>query len=117
MNAWKISRNLGLALLLCASLAVAQDQKQDATPFDPNSPLQPLDTTSGGMSRAAANKPPIGAARGVDASYDSEAYDPSQVTPDQNTLAGAEPFTIGSCLLYTSPSPRDGLLSRMPSSA
>ena len=28
------------------------------------------------------------------------------------------PFSIiGSCLLYTSPSPRDGLLSRMPSSA
>ena len=25
--------------------------------------------------------------------------------------------TIGTCLLYTSPSPRDGLLSRMPSSA
>ena len=24
---------------------------------------------------------------------------------------------IGACLLYTSPSPRDGLLSRMPSSA
>ena len=24
---------------------------------------------------------------------------------------------IGTCLLYTSPSPRDGLLSRMPSSA
>ena len=24
---------------------------------------------------------------------------------------------VGSCLLYTSPSPRDGLLSRMPSSA
>ena len=24
---------------------------------------------------------------------------------------------MGSCLLYTSPSPRDGLLSRMPSSA
>ena len=24
---------------------------------------------------------------------------------------------IGGCLLYTSPSPRDGLLSRMPSSA
>ena len=28
---------------------------------------------------------------------------------------GADPF--GPCLLYTSPSPRDGLLSRMPSSA
>ena len=25
--------------------------------------------------------------------------------------------TAGPCLLYTSPSPRDGLLSRMPSSA
>ena len=30
----------------------------------------------------------------------------------------SESFTYGySCLLYTSPSPRDGLLSRMPSSA
>ena len=27
------------------------------------------------------------------------------------------PLTVGGCLLYTSPSPRDGLLSRMPSSA
>ena len=27
------------------------------------------------------------------------------------------PTTLNSCLLYTSPSPRDGLLSRMPSSA
>ena len=26
-------------------------------------------------------------------------------------------FVIATCLLYTSPSPRDGLLSRMPSSA
>ena len=26
-------------------------------------------------------------------------------------------FRFGVCLLYTSPSPRDGLLSRMPSSA
>ena len=28
-----------------------------------------------------------------------------------------QPMTVLSCLLYTSPSPRDGLLSRMPSSA
>ena len=28
-----------------------------------------------------------------------------------------EKFKAGFCLLYTSPSPRDGLLSRMPSSA
>ena len=30
---------------------------------------------------------------------------------------GGNPGQIFSCLLYTSPSPRDGLLSRMPSSA
>ena len=28
-----------------------------------------------------------------------------------------KPFNLNICLLYTSPSPRDGLLSRMPSSA
>ena len=32
-------------------------------------------------------------------------------------LYGANAATMLSCLLYTSPSPRDGLLSRMPSSA
>ena len=32
------------------------------------------------------------------------------------TLSGTT-ITFSSCLLYTSPSPRDGLLSRMPSSA
>ena len=31
--------------------------------------------------------------------------------------ARASASGTGSCLLYTSPSPRDGLLSRMPSSA
>ena len=45
---------------------------------------------------------------------------------DQIRINGAEtvvssashsPGTAGNCLLYTSPSPRDGLLSRMPSSA
>ena len=34
-------------------------------------------------------------------------------TPTEAAAVGA----LGSCLLYTSPSPRDGLLSRMPSSA
>ena len=35
---------------------------------------------------------------------------------DHGALIG-DFVTISSCLLYTSPSPRDGLLSRMPSSA
>ena len=32
-------------------------------------------------------------------------------------IVGPAAQTYGYCLLYTSPSPRDGLLSRMPSSA
>ena len=44
---------------------------------------------------------------------------PYRTTPQllQETVAGATQVMISSCLLYTSPSPRDGLLSRMPSSA
>ena len=34
-----------------------------------------------------------------------------------NNLRGDLAAKLGICLLYTSPSPRDGLLSRMPSSA
>ena len=41
---------------------------------------------------------------------------------DVTVTGGTEAYTYswdmdGTCLLYTSPSPRDGLLSRMPSSA
>ena len=45
---------------------------------------------------------------------------PSATAGDIVCLAGIDDITIGetiTCLLYTSPSPRDGLLSRMPSSA
>ena len=35
----------------------------------------------------------------------------------RNYAMGESEKRIGTCLLYTSPSPRDGLLSRMPSSA
>ena len=50
-------------------------------------------------------------------------YDKSWEIPIQIELLGKITFhlknniTYSSCLLYTSPSPRDGLLSRMPSSA
>ena len=37
-----------------------------------------------------------------------------EAEPDMTVIEEAE---SGDCLLYTSPSPRDGLLSRMPSSA
>ena len=36
---------------------------------------------------------------------------------DEAALAAMIADLSGTCLLYTSPSPRDGLLSRMPSSA
>src|SRR5665213_3405397 len=96
MKAWKISGTLGFALLLCVGSAMAQDPRQGVPPIDLNAPLQPLDTTTGGPSQPAPNRPPIGAARGVDAPFASQTYDPSQVTPDPNTLAGAAPFTLGS---------------------
>ena len=38
-------------------------------------------------------------------------------TKDEHLVAGISLVKHTSCLLYTSPSPRDGLLSRMPSSA
>ena len=48
----------------------------------------------------------------------------SLIATDTTLYSSATPLTQGShgaglwvCLLYTSPSPRDGLLSRMPSSA
>ena len=40
-----------------------------------------------------------------------------QATKDAGIIAGLNVMRIINCLLYTSPSPRDGLLSRMPSSA
>ena len=36
---------------------------------------------------------------------------------DGHDLTGLDLERVAACLLYTSPSPRDGLLSRMPSSA
>ena len=43
---------------------------------------------------------------------DALGVDDDEVTPEA-TMVG----DLGACLLYTSPSPRDGLRSRMPSSA
>ena len=43
---------------------------------------------------------------------------PGQIVPDgQNVVKSIQGLNPDACLLYTSPSPRDGLLSRMPSSA
>ena len=49
----------------------------------------------------------------VRATYDAQELEPDTRTGEQVAVTGRVMF----CLLYTSPSPRDGLLSRMPSSA
>ena len=43
--------------------------------------------------------------------------DSKKLTAKQRTELRKEIEQVAICLLYTSPSPRDGLLSRMPSSA
>ena len=53
---------------------------------------------------------------GAKLTLDSYVMDGSVATLFQGEPVHAQP-SFYSCLLYTSPSPRDGLLSRMPSSA
>ena len=62
----------------------------------------------------------------VGVQVNSLAAQESRVLEPKNTVLSVNPFglmldlfnaEIERCLLYTSPSPRDGLLSRMPSSA
>ena len=52
-----------------------------------------------------------------DENEDKEAEEMANLKAEMVTLKDTLNTTINTCLLYTSPSPRDGLLSRMPSSA
>ena len=54
---------------------------------------------------------------GEHAFEDDRAQTKGQHPFDQPQYQGASILVVNNCLLYTSPSPRDGLLSRMPSSA
>ena len=59
----------------------------------------------------------------VNSTTNAVTFDSGQYSINSNATNWAltesllQPDTMQSCLLYTSPSPRDGLLSRMPSSA
>ena len=53
----------------------------------------------------------------VNAGLKSEAFIPIEEFKNDNGELEVNVGDFISCLLYTSPSPRDGLLSRMPSSA
>ena len=48
---------------------------------------------------------------------DSSNINESDIAVIESTIQELDNGNIRVCLLYTSPSPRDGLLSRMPSSA
>jgi hypothetical protein len=95
MNVVKTTWILTAALALCASGAFAQEQKDETSPIDPNAPLQPMDSNPS-PNLGYPNRPPIAAARGLNGPDDADVYDPSQVTPDNFTLAGAAPLTLGS---------------------
>ena len=66
---------------------------------------------------------PGGAALHIyDAIYQQDKVQHILVRHEQAAVHAADGYAratgkVGTCLLYTSPSPRDGLLSRMPSSA
>ena len=50
-----------------------------------------------------------------DGDFGLDAYEPLFFFPQEEWVGDTHTYSV--CLLYTSPSPRDGLLSRMPSSA
>jgi hypothetical protein len=81
-----------LAAVLAICITGVQAQAQNSPPANPSGPIAPTNSGLGG----GYSKPPAAAARGVDPSLDAQPYDPSQVTPDQSTLAGAEFFSVGS---------------------
>ena len=55
--------------------------------------------------------------RSIDVDDGGGATDVVRVFPLTNTIAEEMAVVLQDCLLYTSPSPRDATLSRMPSSA
>jgi hypothetical protein len=88
MKIQKIMLGTVVFLALRFTAAHAQDQ-----PTDPQTggPVSQADSSSSNF-----GKKPAAVMRGVSQSYDPQSYDPAQVQPDTNTLAGAEDFGVGS---------------------
>ena len=89
--------------------------KDPATPPDACMDLVLADVREDGVS-ASASQNEAGLA-GVVADAKQKGVDLKIVVLDRNPPIDTPLRDIATCLLYTSPSPRDGLLSRMPSSA
>ena len=65
----------------------------------------------GGVENYLGKQPQVVAPRKWQSSPDAPPTELAYITKEEKDLI------LKDCLLYTSPSPRDGLLSRMPSSA
>ncbi len=83
---------LAVALAFCVTTVYAQSQNQKPQSADPSAPIPP---SSSPLGQGYGGRP-APAARGVSPAYEPQPYDPSQVTPDENTLAGAQLFGVGS---------------------
>lgn len=85
----------GLALLgvTCTVAVRAQDQNLSSKLAEPEA-TYPSMSAAGPAGQSSQR--PAAAARGVSSTDSSVPYDPSQVTPDTNTLAGAQLFGVGS---------------------
>ena len=84
--------------------------------------LEPLEDLENYRGRTAfvAEDAPFTATANADAAtgrFSVEVVSLAQAQKIRTDAFESSTDNIGSCLLYTSPSPRDGLLSRMPSSA
>ena len=109
-----------------------QQQQQEASPNAPLSPPMPIspglvdpdEQTSAQAAEAAAEEvdsalvaasPEVGLV--ADGTINEEDDFDTMGWPDDKPAAAAPLLSSASCLLYTSPSPRDRTRSRMPSSA
>jgi hypothetical protein len=89
MKLQKIMLGTAVSLALGFTAAHAQTQKTDPQSGSPVSPADSGDSSNYG-------KRPAAVARGVSQANGQQSYDPSQVQPDTNTLAGAENLGVGS---------------------
>ena len=98
----------------------ALDPLDQDTTTAPEEFIEPMDAIRGQMLEFGGSEMEGGFAdaplSGIDL-LDTNYVEPKFIPLEYGGSPGIESIMKKTCLLYTSPSPRDGLLSRMPSSA
>ena len=95
-------------LALCFAHVVIADGHGNKLSFEARQEPAEMTITSVNLAQGGGTITAVG-----DMGEYGRVYTTYTLTADPGGMAG----TVLGCLLYTSPSPRDGLLSRMPSSA